>query len=85
MKTGFPEYVMKYRLIIAAGYIASADTLPKAGYIASADTLPKGLSLKEIAYMNGFSSFTYFSSAFSKYFGVSPRQYRNRSHSSHGH
>ncbi len=73
MKTGFPEYVMKYRLIIAAGYIASADTLPK------------GLSLKEIAYMNGFSSFTYFSSAFSKYFGVSPRQYRNRSHSSHGH
>lgn len=72
MQIGFPEYVMKYRLIIAAGYIASADTLSK------------GLSLKEIAYMNGFSSFTYFSNAFSEYFGVSPREYRNRTHSAEG-
>ena len=36
------------------------------------------LPLKTVAAMNGFSSFTYVSSAFSAYFGVCPREYRKR-------
>ena len=59
MRIGFSEYLLHYRLVIAAGYITSTN-----------------LPLKTVAAMNGFSSFTYFSAAFSDYFGTSPREYR---------
>lgn len=59
MKIGFAEYLLRFRLIMAASYMTSSN-----------------LPLKTIAAMNGFSSFTYFSSAFSAYFGVCPREYR---------
>ena len=61
MKIGFSEYLLRFRLIMAASYMASSK-----------------LPLKTVAAMNGFSSFTYFSSAFSEYFGVCPREYRKR-------
>ncbi|MBQ4121366.1 MAG: AraC family transcriptional regulator [Clostridia bacterium] len=61
MKIGFAEYLLRFRLIMAASYMTSSN-----------------LPLKTVAAMNGFSSFTYFSSAFSAYFGVCPREYRKR-------
>lgn len=61
MKIGFSEYLLRFRLIMAASYMTSSQ-----------------MPLKTIAAMNGFSSFTYFSAAFSEYFGVCPREYRKR-------
>lgn len=61
MKIGFSEYLLRFRLTVAAGYVASSD-----------------LPLKAIASLNGFRSLNYFSSAFSSYFGLSPREYRRR-------
>lgn len=61
MKIGFSEYLLRFRLIMAASYMTSSN-----------------LPLKTIAAMNGFSSFTYFSAAFSEYFGVCPREYRKK-------
>ncbi len=61
MKIGFSEYLLRFRLTVAAGYVASSD-----------------LPLKAIASLNGFRSLNYFSSAFSAYFGLSPREYRRR-------
>ena len=64
MKIGFSEYLLRFRLIMAASYMTSSN-----------------LPLKTIASLNGFSSFTYFSAAFSDYFGVCPREYRKRGES----
>ncbi len=52
-------------------YLLNYRLIICAGYVSSSD-----MSLKEIAFMNGFRSFPYFSQAFTAYFGLSPREYR---------
>jgi AraC-like DNA-binding protein len=56
---GFSDYLLNYRLGIAAAQIAAGV----------------GAQLKEIAYDSGFRTFSYFSAAFKRAYGVSPREY----------
>lgn len=69
----FSSYFHRMMKIGFSEYLLRFRLITAASYMTSSN-----LPLKTIAAMNGFSSFTYFSSAFSEYFGVCPREYRKR-------
>lgn len=69
----FSGYFHERMQISFSEYLLRFRLLAAASYVTSSD-----MPFKEIAYLHGFRSVGYFSSTFKAYFGVSPREYRNR-------
>ncbi len=70
----FSEYFHKHMQCSFSEYLLRYRLVAAASFV-SGSSLP----LKEIAYLCGFHSTPYFSSAFKHYFGLSPREYREKS------